>query len=516
MTDTDRHQPTIAEIVQQSGGDFDGNGCDFDILLQALIAADLVGAVSDPHDDLTVFAPTDAAFIELARSLGAEVEDGDDAAAFDAIVAALTELGGGDPIPLLKDVLLYHVSDGGRTVEQLQHDGTIETKLGETFHVDGKELNDKDPDIENPEFIKELTNIKASNGVIQGIDRVLLPIDLPPAKSEEPEPTIADIVALSGGEFDGDGSDFDILLNALQAAGLVEAVSDPHDDLTVFAPTDDAFIELARSLGAEVEDGDDAAAFNAIVATLTELGGGDPIPLLKEVLLYHVSDGGRTVEQLQDDGTVETKQGETIHVDGHELDDKEPDLENPEFIEGLTDIEVSNGVIQGIDRVLLPVDLPGGPTNPDGDDPIVVESEDMHLYGYRVEHDEDASGDALIKLSGRKGVASTTFEGESGNYDLQLHYFDEIDGRAKISVLVNGEQVERFRLDEKLGGRTATAENATSITIEGLHLEQGDKIDFVGRKKGYEFARMDKIVLTSADDEDDPLEGNSLTEDMLV
>lgn len=172
--------PTIADIVLQSGGDFDGDGGDFDILLQALQAADLVDVVADPHADLTVFAPTDAAFIALAQDLGADIEDGDDAGAFQAIVATLTDLApDGDPIPILKDVLLYHVSPGGRTVEDLQHEGTIDTALGVTFHVNGDELNDQDPDIENPEFIEGLTDIQAANGVIQAIDRVLIPIDLP-------------------------------------------------------------------------------------------------------------------------------------------------------------------------------------------------------------------------------------------------------------------------------------------------------------------------------------------------
>ncbi|MEM9625034.1 MAG: fasciclin domain-containing protein [Pseudomonadota bacterium] len=350
--------PTIADIVKTSDGVFDGEGDDFDILRRALEAADLIDVVADPHADFTVFAPTDDAFVELARSLGADVEDGDDEAAFNAIVEALTALSpDGDPIPLLKDVLLYHVAPGARDVAHLQEDGTIETALGVTFDVNGTELNDQDPDIENPEFVEGLTDIQASNGIVQVIDRVLLPIDLP---GGEPEPTIADVVLQSGGTFDGDGGDFDILLQALQAADLVDVVADPEADFTVFAPTDDAFIQLARDLGADIEDGDDAGAFEAIVQALTELSpDGDPIPLLRDVLLYHVSPGGRTVEDLQADGTVETALGVDIHVSGTELGDQDPDIENPEFIEGLTDIETSNGTIQSIDRVLLPIDVPG-------------------------------------------------------------------------------------------------------------------------------------------------------------
>ena len=39
--------PTIAGIVSQSGNEFDDNNQDFDILLEALETADLVGAVDD-------------------------------------------------------------------------------------------------------------------------------------------------------------------------------------------------------------------------------------------------------------------------------------------------------------------------------------------------------------------------------------------------------------------------------------------------------------------------------------
>lgn len=77
-------------------------------------------------------APTDAAFIQLANDLG--FEGSDETGAFDAIVAALTELGGGDPIPVLQDVLKYHVSAGAKTAEEINNAGTVTTLLdGATF-----------------------------------------------------------------------------------------------------------------------------------------------------------------------------------------------------------------------------------------------------------------------------------------------------------------------------------------------------------------------------------------------
>ena len=105
---TSSNLPTIAGIVSQSGNEFDSNNQDFDILLEALETADLVGAVNDVNADLTVFAPTDAAFIELAQDFG--YQGTDEGEAFSTIANSLTELGEGDPVPLLRDILLYHVS----------------------------------------------------------------------------------------------------------------------------------------------------------------------------------------------------------------------------------------------------------------------------------------------------------------------------------------------------------------------------------------------------------------------
>jgi uncharacterized surface protein with fasciclin (FAS1) repeats len=171
--------------------------------------------------------------------------------------------------------------------------------------------------------------------------------------------TIADTVLQSRGCFDDDGSDFDILLQALKAADLVNAVADPGADLTVFAPTDDAFVGLAQSLGADVADGDEEGAFGAIVEGLTALSpDSDPIPLLQDVLLYHVSPGGKTLDEIKDAGEVETLLGSTFQVEKGELIDADPTIENPRFVEGATDIAAANGTIQVIDGVLLPIDVP--------------------------------------------------------------------------------------------------------------------------------------------------------------
>ncbi|MEO1611213.1 MAG: sodium/proton-translocating pyrophosphatase [Pseudomonadota bacterium] len=128
----DPETPTITETILAVSGDagFDDNGADFDILREALAATDLTGAVADEAADLTVFAPTDAAFIQLARDLGADVADGDETGALNAIIAATAELAGGaeEGLALIKNILLYHVAPGGRTLNELQ--GEVQCLFG--------------------------------------------------------------------------------------------------------------------------------------------------------------------------------------------------------------------------------------------------------------------------------------------------------------------------------------------------------------------------------------------------
>ena len=274
------HLPTITDIVVASGGEFDHDREDFDILLNAVLTAELEGVLADREADFTVFAPNDRAFIRLARDFGFQGRG--ESAAFGAIVNALTELGDGDPIPVLRNVLLYHVLPESKSLHEVRDGGVIQTALDGATLVPGRNrLLDDEPDFRNPGFVKAATDIPAANGVVHVINRVLIPLDIDNT-DDMLLPTIAGTVAASGGDFDHDGKDYDVLLNAVIAADLVGALDNPEDSLTVFAPNDTAFIRTARNLGYRGHD--EAGAFDFIVAALTELGGGDPIPLLTSVL----------------------------------------------------------------------------------------------------------------------------------------------------------------------------------------------------------------------------------------
>ena len=122
--------------------------------------------------------------------------------------------------------------------------------------------------------------------------------------------------------------DFDVLVAAVQEAGLVDALSG-NRQLTVFAPTDRAFAELADELGFEDVTG------------LLEL------PNLADILLYHVTSGRRISQSVVSAPRIQMLNGDAVHVDGTVLNDGQATIVD-------TDIEASNGVIHVIDGVLLP------------------------------------------------------------------------------------------------------------------------------------------------------------------
>jgi serralysin len=173
---------------------------------------------------------------------------------------------------------------------------------------------------------------------------------------KEDRPTIAQLVAASGKGFDSNRADFDILLKAVSTAGLVDALNNPSGRLTVFAPNDSAFMRLARGLGYTGHG--EAGTWNFLVGALTNLGGGDPIPVLTNVLLYHVHAGVlRPGDVLASKSISTLLPGASFGVRGVELIDAAKSLRNPKLDLGAIDIKASNGRIHTITRVLIPVAL---------------------------------------------------------------------------------------------------------------------------------------------------------------
>ena len=120
-------------------------------------------------------------------------------------------------------------------------------------------------------------------------------------------------------------------------AGLVDLFLNGKDQYTVFAPTNEAFVDLYNTLG---------------VAGIEELEPG----LVLNVLLYHVTEGRRgsnSVVPPNRPRSIETLLGASFTVDKNATIMAVGNTAN--FVE--IDISASNGIIHVIDSVLLPIEL---------------------------------------------------------------------------------------------------------------------------------------------------------------
>jgi len=174
-----------------------------------------------------------------------------------------------------------------------------------------------------------LTEVMASNGIIHGIDAVLLPEN---AQDDEDQ-TIVDVALAINAET----GEFGTLIAALTAADLVGAL-DGDDLFTVFAPTDAAF---------------------AAIDLNPENIGDVPLEDLTNILLYHVTNGSQAAADVVmydqiwmlngDFTTVEVGGGTERQMGGVYIDDA---------MVVQADVMVSNGIIHVVDAVLLPMSDP--------------------------------------------------------------------------------------------------------------------------------------------------------------
>jgi branched-chain amino acid transport system substrate-binding protein len=150
LTEVSEEPGTIAAIVNDL---VSSDQPEFTLLLTAVASADpaVLEALADPDSNLTVFAPTDAAFTAAIEALG--VDPGE--------LLANTEL--------LTNILLYHVVEGSVFSSDLTT-MKVPTLLGPELDI---VVSESGVTVNGANVVT--ADVRASNGVIHVIDAVLLP-----------------------------------------------------------------------------------------------------------------------------------------------------------------------------------------------------------------------------------------------------------------------------------------------------------------------------------------------------
>ena len=262
------------------------NNAGFTILTTAVVQQELLPVLTNPFSTFTVLAPTDAAFTALLSDLG---------------ITAEQLLESAD----LTDYLLYHVFDSEILSSDLAN-GLIAEPISETNTIKVTVTGSGDVFFNHAEVV--LANVEADNGVVHAIDAVILPVN-----------TVVDVAI---------DNNFTYLTTALIQEELVPTLSNPFSEFTVFAPTNQAFEELAEALS-------------------TDIAGLLALENLTTVLLYHVVAGTVASTDLTN-GTVNTLADldVTVNITGGVT------INNSNVT--LPDVAAFNGIVHVIDRVLVP------------------------------------------------------------------------------------------------------------------------------------------------------------------
>lgn len=291
----DDDNPPVRNIVEVAQND-----PQFSVLVEAVVAADLAPTLS-AAGPYTVFAPTNAAFTALLTELN------------------LTKAQLLADKALLTQVLTYHVLPAKVNRSAVPAGKAITTVQGGVFKIDANGSALVITDGRNRQANITATDVAASNGVIHVIDKVLLPPDKNVVQTAQ---------ALAAGAT----PEFTVLVDAVVAANLAGTLSGAGP-FTVFAPTDAAFAALLTELG----------------VTKAQLLAD--VPLLTQVLTYHVVPSRVLKADVPLNTPITTVQGDTFTVDATlAITDQRGRKAN---IVG-TDVLASNGVIHVLDRVILP------------------------------------------------------------------------------------------------------------------------------------------------------------------
>jgi hypothetical protein len=115
---------------------------------------------------------------------------------------------------------------------------------------------------------------------------------------------------------------------------------------------------------------------------------------------------------------------------------------------------------------------------------IGKEVEEMKLDGF-VRIDGEFVEEWAVETRGT-GTAWYAFDNASGAYDVRITYFDENDGRGRVTLYVAGTKKASFNLDED-------ADCWRWRLFENIKVNHGDEIKLVGRANDPERIRLDFI-----------------------
>jgi uncharacterized surface protein with fasciclin (FAS1) repeats len=295
------HPGTIAEEAKNNN---------LTALLAAVTKAGLASNLSAANANLTVFAPTDAAFNTLATQLG-----------FADATAMVNALSAAD----LSKILQYHLLSSTKSAADLKA-GSATQNTAYTYESKAATLSLNTSsgvaitDAVLTEAKVSAADVRASNGIVHVVDKVLVP------------PGVLNVVQMAQVN-----PVFSSLVSNVVKANLATTLSGTGP-FTVFAPTNDAF-----------------AAASATVATLnnTQLG---------YVLKYHVLGSqvlasgipfGAPVATLNTNLlTGASSAAQTITINNSPL--RITDTTASTAAIAATDVRASNGVIHVIGKVLIP------------------------------------------------------------------------------------------------------------------------------------------------------------------
>lgn len=283
-------------VQQQSIADIVSSNNDFSLLKVAVVHANLVNTL-DGNGSFTVFAPNNAAFQKAGLTTEASIK-------------AL-------PAETVKSIILYHALGSKATstslptasntaVKTLQESEIFVTKNNNGVFINGAKVNQAD--------------VNAENGIIHVIDKVLMPASGNLVATLANNTNFSYLVAA--------------VLRASQGTTNVRAALEAAGPLTVFAPTNQAFI---------------AAGF----PTVESIQAANP-ETLTTILLAHVLNGRVFSNAVENNLSVNTiGQAPIVFNTGSAVTVKGNGNSTAANITSF-DLLATNGVIHIIDKVILP------------------------------------------------------------------------------------------------------------------------------------------------------------------